>query len=261
MSPLKSRSVSIVSSISENSEFFYTAGMKFLKVHAGKFRMGSTSQDQWAEENEKPQHLVDIPYDYYMARFPITNEDYEAYMKSEGVHNQETGAKNYSDHPAVGITWEDAMSYCRWLNGVLAGQLPIGLILRLPTEAEWEKAARGKKHFVYPWGNLFTAGRNNTFKIGLETSSPVGTYSPEGDSPYGCADMTGNVWEWTHSLMKGYPYNATDGRESEIDVGQHVTRGGSFSSGHNARCASRDGSTDDANLTTGFRLVISIPFN
>jgi formylglycine-generating enzyme required for sulfatase activity len=243
---------------SDGSHFFITAGMQFNEVPAGKFLMGSSRTDTRAEENEKPQHIVDLPYDYYMARFPVTNEEYAAFLRSEGSVQWLPGQKRKADHPVANVTWQDATEYCLWLNAVLHGELPFGLVLRLPTEAEWEKAARGRNHFVYPWGNGFAENRNNCDGILKELTSIVGAYSPQGDSPYGCADMSGNVWEWTHSLLKEYPYDAEDGREADHGGGTHVTRGGCYSSGKSARCASRDGSSNGAGFATGFRAAVSI---
>jgi formylglycine-generating enzyme required for sulfatase activity len=130
------------------------------------------------------------------------------------------------------------MTYCHWLNEFLIGELPEGRVLRLPTEAEWEKAARGTDGRNYPWGNSYNEDNTNCRKgrkppYGINTT-PVGAYSPGGDSPYGCGDMIGNVSEWTHSLFKPYPYRIEDGRESEDVIGDkpRVLRGGSWYDNH-----------------------------
>jgi formylglycine-generating enzyme required for sulfatase activity len=149
-------------------------GMEFMRVPAGKFLMGSTKENNLARDNERPQHSVDIPYDYWMARFPVTNELYNAYVKAKSIKHPVDGWEKKKDHPAVYVSWNDALEYSQWLNNLLKGELPSGLALRLPTEAEWEKAARWKpspagrgqgdalslskgegEAFEYPWGNKF----------------------------------------------------------------------------------------------------------
>ena len=157
------------------------------------------------------------------------------------------------------------MAYCQWINQILNSEFKIqNLQLRLPTEAEWEKAARGTDGREYPWGNSFDKNKCNSSEGGKGGTTPVGLYSPQGDSPYGCADMGGNVWEWTHSLFKPHPYHVNDGREDEKASGTRVLRGGSFNYYERvARCAFRFDYVK-VNLTfhdRGFRVVASFPIS
>jgi toxoflavin biosynthesis protein ToxD len=216
-------------SITPVSKIALPNGMEFMCVPAGKFLMGN---DKY--KNEKPQHTVDIPYNYWMARFPVTNDLYNAYVKFKDINHPVGLWEKKKDHPVVHVSWNDAMAYCQWLNNLLKDELSQELILRLPTEAEWEKAARGNDGREYPWGNEFDKNKCNTKEGGQGTTTSVGWYSPHGVSPYGCADMAGNVWEWTHSLFMSYPYEVDDGREDEKVVGLRVSRGGSCirDSGH-----------------------------
>ncbi len=222
-------------------------GMEFMYVPAGQFLMGSDN----GRNDERPQHAVDIPYDYWMARYIVTNEMHYAYKTNI----------DKPKHP-VSANWNNAAEYCKWLNNLFTAELPSGLELRLPTEAEWEKAARGTDGREYPWGNTFDKDKCNTFEGGKKSTTPVGLYSPQGDSVYGCADMAGNVWEWTHSLNKAYPYNINDGREDEKASGYRASRGGVFNDlGKYARCASRFSYLLDPNITYSgsFRLIVAPP--
>ena len=234
-------------------------GMEFLLVPAGKFLMGSREENKYANRDEMPQHILDIPYDYWLARFPVTNEQFDLYAQAKEIKHPVKGWENKKDHPVRYISWIDAMAYCQWLNELLQPELPDGLELRLPTEAEWEKAARGEKGREYPWGNEFDKGRCNSAESNLQDTTPVGSYSPRGDSPYGCADMAGNVWEWTHSLQWNYPYQMSDGRETETAPRPRAMRGGSFVDFvKEVRCACR-GDHVFLNLTNnrGLRVVIA----
>ncbi len=142
-------------------------------------------------------------------------------------------AYNAPNQPVVGVTWYEAAAYCCWLSG-LTGQP-----CRLPTEAEWEKAARGADGRLWPWGNRWDEARCNSLEGRVLRPTPVGVY-PQGVSPYGCLDLAGNVWEWTSSLYRDYPYQADDGREDMGAGSARVLRGGSWSNnGRSARCASR----------------------
>jgi formylglycine-generating enzyme required for sulfatase activity len=226
--------------------------MELMRVPAGKFLMGSSPDNKKAFDSEKPQHSVDISYDYWMARFQVTNEQYNAYAGSQKLQHPVDGWQEKKAHPVVNVSWKDAMAYGEWLNNVLQRERPAGLVPCLPTEAEWEKAARGTEGHEFPWGNQFFKYNCNTREGHKGRTTSVGTYSPRGDSPFGIADMVGNVSEWTHSLMKKYPYNAADGREDENASGDRVNRGGSFlDKVYFARCACR-GHFHGINNSLGF---------
>lgn len=126
---------------------------------------------------------------FYIDRYPVTNADYKAFIDADGNSAPPTWSggnvpDGKSDHPVVQVTWQDAADYAEW-----AGK-------RLPTEQEWEKAARGTDGRQWPWGNGFNISKCNTSDCEIFDTTPVGKYSPEGDSPYGAGDMAGNVEEW-----------------------------------------------------------------
>ncbi len=200
-------------------------------IPSGAFWMGSDfSEDEMASDYEQPKHKLFIP-GYYLARTPITNSQYAQFAKTTGHQLPEhwsTGKPpdDKDDHPVVYVSWYDAFAYCQWLSK------STGKNYRLPTEAEWEKGARGSKKYLYPWGNWWDWARCNSGEGGPMDTTPVGVYV-EGASPYGLLDMIGNVWEWTSTIFRPYPYVITDGRENletHNDDVQRVLRGGSFSS-------------------------------
>ncbi|WKZ52320.1 MAG: SUMF1/EgtB/PvdO family nonheme iron enzyme [Anaerolineales bacterium] len=246
-------STKIVAAANQRKLEVYTlANMEFVLVPKGKFIMGGTVV------NEKPKGGIDIPYDYWMARFPITNAQYNDFIAPVKAKHPVENWSKIKDHPVVKVTWNHAMSFCMWLNDEFAHELPDGYTFRLPTEAEWEKAARGVNGLEYPWGNVFDPTRANCEEF-AQTTTPVGQFSPRGDSPFGCADMAGNVWEWCHSLYKPYPYKAGDGREDESAGDSRVLRGGSWYGDRSAaRCAYRR--NDDPvilGISVGFRVSAS----
>jgi serine/threonine-protein kinase len=141
-----------------DNKFTLSNGMEFMRVPAGKFLMGSDSSKD--DDDESPQHIVEIPYDYWMARFPVTNELYDIYTRAAGINHPVDGWEKKKDHPVVNVNWDTVMVYCQWLNNLFKGKTPSGMMIRLPTESEWEKAARGTDGRKYPWGNTFI--KNNS---------------------------------------------------------------------------------------------------
>lgn len=260
------------------------ADIPFVPVPKGKFLMGSRKDNKLAYDDEKEQHTVEIAKDYWIGQFPVTNAQfakfieaakYQTLAEKEGGWSGSGFEKGYDwrhplgpkdsfekklDHPVVQIAWQDALAFCEWLNQIKEVNLPDGYKFRLPTEAEWEKAARGEYGNEWPWGNEFDASKCNSSEGGKGGTTPVGAYSPAGDSPYGAADMVGNVWEWTQSVFKDYPYQAGDGREDLKASGSRVVRGGSFlDDSRNARCAYRNGSYPALrNPNRGFRVVVAL---
>jgi formylglycine-generating enzyme required for sulfatase activity/energy-coupling factor transporter ATP-binding protein EcfA2 len=225
---------------------------EWIRIPAGEFSMGSERYGQG-----KTRHQVHLD-EYWIARVPVTNAQYFLFVQATGHRAPAHWAddrppKPLESHPVVRVDWHDAVAYCRWLSQVT------GKPITLPSEAEWEKAARGNKDGrQYPWGDTFDRFRCNTSELGLGTTTPVGIF-PNGASPYGVLDMSGNVWEWTRSLFKAYPYRPDDGREDMQAGDGRVLRGGSWASDQGfAPAAYRIGnSPDHRNFSSfGFRLVV-----
>ncbi len=228
------------------------AGM--VLIPAGDFPLGSGRYP-----NESPQTTVWVN-SFYMSRFPVTNGEYRLFMIDGGYSRLEcwtragwnwvqTNRKSSPwrwtsecwqakvNHPVDWISWYEAMAYARWMA------LRTGALYRLPTEAEWEKAAGWDEHAgrkrEYPWGDRFD---NSLCNLGNSNGTlPVGSFSPAGDSYWGISDMVGQIWQWTNSLRKPYPYQALDGREDPEALGERTFRGGCWAN-HDAgfvRCESR----------------------
>ena len=246
-------------------------GEEFIHIAAGAFKMGSSRArvDELAQisndegfSQELPEHEVQLAA-YYISRDPVTNATYRRFIEDTSrrvpyrddllsrPYNWNREKRTYPDgkdnHPVVLVTWHDADAYCRWFGG------------RLPSEAEWEKAARGKDGREWPWGNNWQEGRSNSDDFVPRETSPVGRFSPRGDSPYGVVDLSGNVWEWCNSLKCPYPYCADDGRESSNAQGKRVLRGGAFAvDRYRVRCAFRAAADpSDHGFSIGFRVVLS----
>ncbi len=204
--------------------------MVFMHVPAGEFLMGSEESDQYADKDEKPQHKVYLD-EYWLGKYPVTNAQYKVFVDVSGhappLHWKRGAVpKGREDHPVVNVSWHDASAFCTWLSRAT------GEKIRLPSEAEWEKAARGTDGRLYPWGNNPPSKKLcNYGGLIIGTTTPVGRYSPQGDSPYECADMVGNVWEWvldwySETFYSKSPYKNPMGPAS----GKYrVLRGGSWS--------------------------------
>ncbi len=233
-----------------------------VKVPAGDFLMGSSDTDQFAGDSEKPQHTVYLPA-FYIGKHPVTVSQYRAFTQ-ENAHktDDKDSLKGIDNHPVVNVSWNDAVAFAHSQG------------LALPSEAQWEKAARGEMGWIYPWGNEWRDGLANTAEYWSKgtrgfwakirrrqtgTTTPVGFFSPLGDSPFGCTDIAGNVWEWTNSLYNQYPYKADDGRENLQSKEPRVLRGGSFDASRgDARSAVRGRiSPSDLSGLIGFRVAVS----
>jgi toxoflavin biosynthesis protein ToxD len=241
-----------------------------VSVAPGPFLMGSDSyRDSQAFGDEKPQRPVDVAH-FLIAKYTVTVAEYALAVRARAVRQPPTsGAVTWQtqlqrlDHPVVCVSWQDTQVYVAWLR-TATGESG----WRLPTEAEWEKAARWDAQAgvsrVYPWGDTFDKNRCATAESGIGHIMPIGSHPANdprrsGASPRGAEDMAGNVWEWTSSIFKPYPYRATDGREALEASDARTQRGGSWSSNARvARAAFRVcAKWDDCNSGFGFRLAYS----
>ena len=217
-------------------------------IPAGEFIMGSDDLEaQILKDNgraypEIPVHTTYVD-SYWIDKFEITNEQYALcvaagvcqppYLSKSETRPSYYDDPEYANYPVIYVSWYMATAYCEWTGR------------RLPTEAEWEKAARGTDGRKYTWGNDKPTGElanfcdtncprtiaNHNFDDGYGDTAPVGSY-PAGASPYGVMDLAGNVWEWTSTIIQDYPYDADDGREDPDKYAERVWRGGPWSNGY-----------------------------
>jgi formylglycine-generating enzyme required for sulfatase activity len=264
-----------------------------VRIPAGSFQMGASDDQiewlvnntEWAGEwqkkgrfeREKPSGTVDLP-GYHIGKFPVTVGQFRTFVHEGGYHNRrcwsEAGwlwrqaenihkPRGWDDEqwtgderlPIIGTSWFEAFAYCQWLSEHTAANC------RLPTEAEWEKAARGTDGRMFPWGEVFDPSRCNVRANLLRRTTPVGQFSPAGDSPYGCADMVGNVSEWTLTQFKPYPYDTGDARDEPEGKGARATRGGSWKSPEKRARVTARGMNEPCfrDLDLGFRYVCIWP--
>ena len=258
----------------------------FVEIPSGPFRMGSRCDSQ-ARDNELRQFTAQVP-SFLIGRYPVTVAQFRAFVEDrEGNGGFQPGdadcLRGVDNHPVVLVSWPEALAYCRWLTAKLRSSKvtpeplqkllepkPGGWQITLPSEAEWEKAARGTDGWIFPWEDQADPDKANYADTGVGSVSAVGCFLA-GASPFGAEEMSGNVWEWTRSLWGedwqkpdyGYPYQADDGRE-ELDAPSgvlRVLRGGScIDTALDARCANRNGGHPAHRYRyLGFRVVAS-PF-
>jgi formylglycine-generating enzyme required for sulfatase activity len=242
--------------------------VKMIYVPAGEFVRGSEEYD-----NEKPIRRIHL-VDYYIGRYPVTNEEFKRFVEDRGYETRDYWSEegwqwqekeqvkkpkywhdrvlNGPNYPVVGVSWYEAEAYCKWMSAKTSKNY------RLPTEAEWEKAARGTDGQSYPWGNEWVETRCNSWESDLQRTSPVGFFL-QGESPYGCQDMAGNVWEWCEDwYSEKYYETSPDKNPQGSEIGSdRVLRGGSWiRSARSCRSASRlCGSPGRRYSDFGFRLV------
>ena len=268
-------------------------GMQFCLVPPGPFVMGSNQYD-----DEKPQHLNEcLSYPYWIARCPVTAAQWRAFVEVTGFRpGNNDSLRDPDGRPVRWVSWYESLEFCKWLNSQYIARLPQGYAFGLPSEAEWEKAARGGAQIPWQsvlrslgdglslpgapemianpvlkrehsWEGEFDPNKANTKETGIGDTSAVGCF-PSGASPYGALEMIGNVWEWTRSLWGEdwyepdfkYPYNPQDGRE-KLDAPREVLRvlrGVSFNyDASYARCACRFRYPNNGVTNGGFRVVVS----
>ena len=196
-------------------------------VPAGEFLMGSDKNDPLAYDNEKPQHEVYLDA-YWIDKTPVTNAMFAKFVQETGYQTEGEKAKDHytwrsragrgrDNHPVVYVSWHDANAYASW-----AGR-------RLPTEAEWEKAAGGTDGRKWPWGNYPPTKKLCNFGMNVKDTTPVGAY-PAGASPYGVLDMAGHVWEWCNDNFdaKYYASSPKANPQGKKSFGAKILRGGSW---------------------------------
>lgn len=239
----------------------------WITLPAGIFILGSDPRQAAPPfANERPQQRIALPT-FHISRHPITNAQYRHFIEATAhpapAYWRDNQPLDHTENfPVTYVTWHDAQAFCTWAG------------VRLPTEAEWEKAARAAPRprprsadeaRWWPWGNHLPTSAQCHFNGQAQGIAPAAQsvmavgQLPQGASPYGVQEMAGNVWEWTHSLYRPYPYRPHDGREEATTNGQRVVRGGSYNHDlRHIRCAARDGMAAGVrDVYIGFRVATS----
>jgi formylglycine-generating enzyme required for sulfatase activity len=206
---------------------------EMVQIPGGAFTMGRDD----GPADERPAHQVELPA-FAIDRFPVSNQQFAGFLNATGPVNAKgerrfdaddadvrirrvkgkwVADQDFETHPVIEVTWAGARDYCAWRGK------------RLPTEAEWEKAARGTDARLYPWGNSPPERRRAQYAARYNETAPVDGF-PFGASRYGVQDMSGNAWEWVSSAYRPYPYDAKDGREDLAPGPVRATRGGGHDS-------------------------------
>ncbi|PDW00667.1 SUMF1/EgtB/PvdO family nonheme iron enzyme [Candidatus Viridilinea mediisalina] len=228
----------------------------FCPIPAGTYWIGSANDDPDAKDEERPQHTITLAHPIYIARYPLTNAQWRAWVRlgdGQPSYTDDDSDLNHPNQPVVGVSWVMANAYCAWFSTA------IGADLRLPSEQEWEAAARGGDRRRYPWGDDWredhAATEEDRATRGWRWSIPVGCY-PAGAAPCGALDMAGNVREWMVNTWQSYP-----GAERVFaDEERWVLRGGDYDDSRtNVRCGARLRFLPGYDLSgdRGFRVLLS----
>jgi gamma-glutamyl hercynylcysteine S-oxide synthase len=247
---------------------------QLISIPSGSFYLGNHRQP-----NSAPEHMVSLP-SFKIGKYPITIAFYREFAEATQRKWIAIDKLNIErqNAPAVDLTWHDALAFCAWLTEQwqITGQISKNEIVRLPTEAEWEYAARGNRSMatlgdiqvIYPWGTEWQDDHCNSLELGFNDTCVVGMF-PKGASPFHCLDMCGQVWEWISTLWGVkmdhpdilFPYDADDGRENLLadEAIRRVLRGGSFSSPSQKTSCTYRGSLEPAGSWRGdgFRIVVA----
>jgi formylglycine-generating enzyme required for sulfatase activity/predicted MPP superfamily phosphohydrolase/energy-coupling factor transporter ATP-binding protein EcfA2 len=244
---------------------------KMVRVEAGEFIRGSVRGEDHGDDRPTRSIYLDA---FLIGQYPVTNSEFKRFVDNGGYNTKEfwtpegwewrktkkIGEPRYwydrkwngPNFSVVGINWYEAFAYSRWLSD------KTGKLFRLPTEAEWEKAARGTNEYRYPWGNLFDHNLCSSHETGIHRTSPVGIF-PAGKSPYGCVDMAGNVWEWCADWYSSnyYKDSPAENPQGPASGSYRACRGGSWISlAEFCRTTFRDYySPEERKNNLGFRLV------
>jgi formylglycine-generating enzyme required for sulfatase activity len=242
----------------------------FVEVPEGPFMMGSDkAADPLAFDNERwspaqARGTVDVAA-FYIARYEVTVAQFQVFVAATGRAVEPQTLSSAPDHPVALVSWPDALAYCRWLEAAmkvsaatpasLKERLSAGWHVTLPSEAEWEKAARGTDGRRYPWGDDPRMDRANWQAAGTVSVGSI----PCPECAYGLSDMSGNVWEWTRSPYQSYPYDPSDDSSTATTEALWVMRGGSFNDTEQTiRTATRGGADPGARRPfIGFRIALT----
>ena len=212
-------------------------------IPAGEFIMGT--EQQTSPQLAVPQRTIDLPA-YSIDVYEVTHGEWIKFITEADFQPEGNWRQFYSigkeDHPVSNVTWEDAKAYCEWTGK------------RLPTEAEWEKAARGPDAYRYSWGDLWNARNSNSSELGMRNTMEVGEVDTD-KSPYGVYDMVGNAQEWTGEKLAPYP-DSPARRDDAFRSNYIAVRGGSYNvKGRTMGLFSRSGYAPDSEYGIGFRCV------
>lgn len=252
--PQRAEAGTMLAALGEAREDVACGVPAMVHVPAGPFWMGSDKKkDREADDDETPQHQVTLPA-YRIGKYPVTNAQFALFVQAGGYENDAYWTKagwaqrkkqgwtgpRYSDNPrfnqanqpVVGVSWYEVAAYCNWLKATT------GRAFRLPSEAMWEKAARGADGRIYPWGDEWDAARLNASETKINRPSAVGIF-PHGKSPVEAYDMCGNVLEWCSTAWRSYPFQAEPYEEEVEGERDRCRRGGAFDLLRSCRAAFR----------------------